>query len=96
MTVGESIRIVRTKAGLKQGDLADKAEVSQSLISLIENGRREPTVQLVARLCEAMEVPPQLVFLMACEPPEGEERYRAVFEKLSLLMLELLRDIRPA
>ena len=94
MTIGESIRIVRTRLGLKQGELARRTGVTQSLVSLIENGRRQPTVGLVERLCQAMDVPPQLVLLLACELREVRDEYREVLEKLSLAMLELLQAVR--
>ena len=79
---------------MRQGVLAAEAGVSQSLVSMIENGHRAPTTELVNRLCTAMHVPPQLVFLLACEPDAGKEEYRPAMEKLSIAMLELLNVLK--
>jgi len=94
MRIGEAIRIARTRRGIRQGELAKRAGVSQSLVSMIENGHRDPTTELVERLCQAMEVPIQLVLLLACEPDEGREEYRPALEKLGLAMIELLAALK--
>jgi len=94
MKVGESIRIVRTKVGIRQGELAARAGVSQSMLSLIETGRRQPSMALIQKLSEAMDVPAQLVFLLACEPAQGKEKYGPALQKLGAAMLELLIAVR--
>ena len=50
---GNLLRLARVKAGLTQGELAERAGVAQSLISAYENGRRQPTVPTLSRLLEA-------------------------------------------
>jgi len=93
MTIGEAIKIVRTRRGLKQGELAARSEVSQSLVSLVENGRRQPSMDLVQRFCHAMHIPMQLVVLMGCSPKPGMERYEEQLSRISLAMLELLEKV---
>ncbi len=94
MEVGEAIRVVRTRAKVRQGDLARRAGVSQSLVSMVENGRRNPTMEMVERLCKAMNVPAQLVLLLACEPKAAKRRYLPALDRLRLAMLDLLAAVR--
>jgi transcriptional regulator with XRE-family HTH domain len=94
MTLGESLKVIRARVGLRQGELANRVGISQSLLSLIENDRREPAVDLINRLCSVMGVPPQLVFLMTSTPTEGNERFKPLLDKLSLLMLDILQEVR--
>lgn len=47
--VGAALRALRLRAGLRQRDLADRAGVSQSLISAIEGGRLETCTLAVVR-----------------------------------------------
>jgi transcriptional regulator with XRE-family HTH domain len=96
MTIGESIRIVRSRRGFRQKEVAKRVGVTQSLLSRIENGRRDPNVSLVGRIAEAMEVPPQLIFLMACELKPEYRDYRPALQRLSLSMLELLDSVLKA
>jgi len=63
MTLGQAIKLVRTSAGIKQHKLADKLGVSSNYISLIECGKREPSVPLLRNLARALEVPVGIFFL---------------------------------
>lgn len=47
------IRQVRKKAGLSQAELAARAGVTQTVISVYESGRRQPSIPALARLVEA-------------------------------------------
>ncbi len=47
------LREARTAAGLSQAELADKAGVTQSVISVYEAGRRQPSVPTLAALVAA-------------------------------------------
>ncbi len=47
------IRLARSKAGLTQMELADRAGVSQQVVSAYETGRKEPTLPTLERLISA-------------------------------------------
>lgn len=47
------IRLARDKAQLTQGELAERAGMSQQAVSAYETGRKEPTVPTLQRLIEA-------------------------------------------
>ena len=49
-------RAARRASFLSQTDLADAVEVDQPTISRIEGGLQSPKADLLAKLCEAMEV----------------------------------------
>lgn len=51
---GETLRLRRIHAGLNQKDLADKAGLHQSHISLLESGDRSATPRTLARLADAL------------------------------------------
>jgi uncharacterized protein len=50
---GRLLREARREAGLSQVELADRAAVSQSVISAYESGSRQPSVPTLARLVAA-------------------------------------------
>jgi transcriptional regulator with XRE-family HTH domain len=52
--LGEELRKARTKAGLTQENLAFKAGVSRQYVSLLELNEKSPTVDMLIRLCKAM------------------------------------------
>ncbi len=51
----ESIKALRRKLGLTQGELAKKANVSQSLIAKIEAGKLDPTFSKAQKIFEALK-----------------------------------------
>lgn len=51
MNTGEKIKMVRKEKGMKQIDVARDLEISQSYISMVENGRTIPTSRFVKLFC---------------------------------------------
>ncbi len=51
---GEALRKAREKAGLTQEQLAFKAGVHRTYVSLLERGLKSPTLNTLFRLCDAM------------------------------------------
>lgn len=49
------VRLARKETGLTQGDLADKAGISQPMLSRIEGGDVDPTLSTLRDLAEAIE-----------------------------------------
>ena len=56
MTTGELIKAARIKAGLTQRELSDKLNVSFVNISQWENGTRNPKIESLQRIAEALGV----------------------------------------
>lgn len=55
--LGRRIRDRRLAVGLTQPELAAVIGHSQRMISYYETGRREPTVETIARICHAVDMP---------------------------------------
>jgi transcriptional regulator with XRE-family HTH domain len=68
MNYGKALKIGRAVAGISQKELASKAELDPSHVSLIEKGQRKPSVGAVHKLAEALEIPEHLFTLLAAEP----------------------------
>ncbi len=66
---GENIRRVRLKRGLSQEQLAAKAGLHRTAISLIENAERSSTLETVEKLARALKVSPSDLM-----PPLRRER----------------------
>ena len=56
LTIGERLTYWRKKLSFNQSELAKQSGISQSAISLIENGENQPTVQTIETLCNAMGI----------------------------------------
>jgi transcriptional regulator with XRE-family HTH domain len=53
MDAGAMLRSARTRAGLTQGELAERAATSQATVSAYENGSKQPSVATFSRLLAA-------------------------------------------
>ena len=56
LTLGEKIRDARKNAGLTQWQLANKIFVSESYIALIESNRRNPSMSVLSKIAEALNL----------------------------------------
>ena len=53
--IGKELREARKKAGLSQEQLAEKAGVHRTYVSLLERDVKSPTVDVLLRICRALE-----------------------------------------
>lgn len=54
--VGKTLINLRKVKSLSQGTLAKKAKVSQSTIAQLENGKKQPSVETLAKICKALNI----------------------------------------
>ena len=55
---GQVLRDCRGKAAISQEELAARASVDRTYVSLLERGLRQPTLGTVFRLAQALDVTP--------------------------------------
>jgi Zn-dependent peptidase ImmA (M78 family)/DNA-binding XRE family transcriptional regulator len=73
---GERIRAVRDLLSVSQTELAQAAQVSQSLISQVENGTREATEELITSIAAATATPRSFFEVPPPDIPLGSLRFR--------------------
>lgn len=67
MNIANAILTVRRARGLRQGDVAERAGISESYLSLLERGlRTDPSVTALSSIAEALDVPLPVLIAMAC------------------------------
>lgn len=57
--VGGNVRRLRQSAGLTQEQLAFEANIDLTYVGGIERGRRNPSLLVMVRIAEALQVEPQ-------------------------------------
>ena len=55
--LGRAVRKLREERGWSQEEFADRAGIHRTYVSGVENGARNPTITVVARLAKALSVP---------------------------------------
>lgn len=56
MGIGIKLKKIRREKGISQEELAHKAEINRSYLSMVENGHSSPTMDVVQRLAEGLGV----------------------------------------
>lgn len=91
MNLGKAISLCRTQRGLTQSALADRAGLSTSYLSLLEqNKRKDPTLSTIQKLAIALGVPSGILFFLAADKTELSGLEPELQEKLAYAALSLL------
>lgn len=70
-STGPVIGRIRKKKGITQDDLARRVNVSRNFLSLIENGKREPSSDCLGRIAKELGVPPAGIEWLSRPRPTG-------------------------
>jgi transcriptional regulator with XRE-family HTH domain len=87
--VGKALKILRTARGIKQSDLANRIAVQKNYISMIENGRREPSLSFLQAAARALDVPIEMFFVFARDSTELPPQSAISFARLQQILLQL-------
>ena len=68
--IAKAFRIIRAAYGLQQAELAPRIGISASQLSLIEKGKRQPSLKVINNLGDTTGVPKSLIMLLASDPDE--------------------------
>jgi len=72
--VGETLRAVRLRQRRTLREVSAAARVSLGYLSEIERGHKEPSSELLASICEALDIPLSEVLLMVSDTLRRQER----------------------
>ena len=83
----KSFRVIRAAYGLQQAELAERIGISASQLSLIEKGKRQPSLRVISNFGTATGVPTSLITLLASNPVEIENQDVSDLSRALLLLL---------
>lgn len=64
---GQVLRALRREAGLSQEQLGFAAEIERNYVSLIERGLNQPSLRVIFKLADALELPASSMLLLVEE-----------------------------
>ncbi len=65
--IGRAIKTARETGGRKQGWMATEVGVTQSYLSQVEGGKRDPSWGLICRISEVLMIPVPLLLLFGSD-----------------------------
>jgi len=72
MNIGETIRNFRLQKGMSQGDIEKRTGLLRCYLSRVENGHTIPSLDTLAKIASAMEVP-LAQFFAGAHPENGSK-----------------------
>lgn len=88
--MGEALRLLRIFNGYKSAELAKKLELSQSYVSELENGKKQPTMEVLDKYAKVFEMKKSTLMLFA-ESLEGEEIKNDKKQRIARAGMKLLK-----
>ena len=89
-TMGEALRLLRIFNGYKSAELAKKLELSQSYVSELENGKKQPTMEVLDKYAKVFEMKKSTLMLFA-ESLEGDEIKNDKKQRIARAGMKLLK-----
>lgn len=86
----KAFRVVRAAFGLKQAELAERMPITASQLSLIEAGKRQPSLKVLDAFAHAVGVPTALLTLLASTPEDVSSAGDETVTDLARTLLRLL------
>jgi transcriptional regulator with XRE-family HTH domain len=95
MNIGQAIQLARAKRKLSQAELANRAAISVSYLSLLEREKRDPPLSTLRRIAAALRIPLELLLFLGAEGGELGSLNRDLAGQLAYTVLELLNEPEP-
>lgn len=90
MNISKALKLCRTQKGMSKTALAEKANLSISYLSLLEQGKRDPNLSTIDKLCVALSIPASIFMFLASDVNELDGISKELAEKISLTALQLM------
>jgi XRE family transcriptional regulator, regulator of sulfur utilization len=93
MNLGLTLRTIRKRKGISQQELATKAKISRSYLSLIENGDCNPSLEMMTSLSDVLEIPFPVLSFLSMDIDSISEEKREEFRGVQPSIEALINDV---
>lgn len=70
MKISNNIKTFRNLKRCTQGELAAEVGITINYLSLLENGKREPSIELLKKISKALDVPVAILVMQVSKNPK--------------------------
>lgn len=90
--IGNTLKRIRSIYGLKAKEMSERLEISASYLSEIENGKKQPSLELLSRYAEIFDMRLSSLILLT-ENLEHDDRKQEGGTFIKNLMLKLINSM---
>lgn len=89
-TIGRTIKVLRAASGISQKDLAERVGIKPNYLSLVESGKREPSVSVLRTISQELHVPMSFLFWESSNGSKhADGKQDQLVDKIKQLLLEV-------
>ena len=88
----QALKRKRLEKKIKQVEVSRKIGVTQTFLSLVENGKKEPRLAHLRKYAEAIDVPIEIIVWESITEDKVPEHKKEVFRTLKPAMDELIKE----
>lgn len=92
MKLGSSIKRIREDRGIKQNELAERSNISQTYLSQIESNTKTPSAAVVEDLAQALGTPVGIIYFLAMEESDIAREKWGAYKAISPLVKALVEE----
>ena len=82
MNISKAMREVRLSSGLNQKEIAAKLKITQTYVSLIENGHKIPSLEVIEAYGNVAKFPLAIVLWKAIDEKDVAQNKKKIFREL--------------
>lgn len=93
MNLGSTISQLRERKCVKQGQLADELQISQTYLSQIENNKKLPNISLLEKISVALDTPLPFIFFLSLDEKDIPENRLQHFKLLEPVLKKFITEL---
>jgi len=93
MQIGETLKQLRKDRGETQIAVQNKVGITQTYLSQIESGKKEPSPDVFRKLCKYYKVPTQIVAWQSLEEKDIQGKKKPIYKKLKPIIDKLISEL---
>src|SRR5687768_10015044 len=94
MNIGNAIKQIRQHFDITQTELSERTGLSQTSISQIESGTKNPSKSSIKKICEAFEIPEAILYVMGMEdadlPASRKHAYKELYPAMKDFAIQMI------
>lgn len=83
--IGRVINLLRTFSDISQTEMAKRCNISVTLLSLMESGKRTPSLAMLQRFARVLDIPPSVFWMIADDCDDLKTENEFVLKMLDVL-----------
>ena len=91
--IGPSIKKLRKLKGLTQVQLAKKIKSTASYISSLENGRYPPTLNMLKKISNKLEIPVAFILILGLDEDCFRKKHKTKFKVINQSLQSIIHNI---